>query len=52
VDVVVGRPPLAGGRFRIIRLLGEGGMGVVYEAFDRVLRSPVASRVTSGANCR
>jgi eukaryotic-like serine/threonine-protein kinase len=30
------------GRFRIVRLIGMGGMGEVYEAFDQELRSAVA----------
>lgn len=30
------------GKFKIVSLLGEGGMGTVYEAFHLALKKPVA----------
>ncbi|NWG22097.1 MAG: serine/threonine protein kinase [Chloroflexi bacterium] len=33
---------LINGRYKVIRAIGKGGMGAVYEAFDQRLHSPVA----------
>ena len=30
------------GKYPIVRTLGEGAMGVVYEAFDPIIRRPLA----------
>src|SRR4051812_37500857 len=39
-----------GGRFEIARVAGEGGMGAVYEAWDRDLARRVAVKVLSSSS--
>ena len=41
---------LLAGRFRIVRLLGRGGMGEVYEATDGELGGPVAIKTIRGGS--
>ena len=41
-----------GTRYRLVRRLGEGGTGTVYEARDRILNMPIAIKVLNSGLCR
>ncbi len=50
--VIAAGARLADGRFEILRRIGEGGMGVVFEAFDAARRENVALKTMSRMEAR
>ncbi len=50
-DDPIGTGTLLAGRYQLIRVLGRGGMGTVFEGFDRVLERPVAVKVVRPELC-
>jgi serine/threonine protein kinase len=50
LQTIIAEPDFSDTRYEIVREIGRGGMGIVYEAFDRELSRKVAIKVVDARN--